>query len=308
MLSRFQRPALPGWVGCVPLGDSVRLACVERAEGQRPSVRWVAEDDWSQAGSTLRRLRGSRNLGRHQLVALLQRGQYQMVPLDAPEVPREEWKQALRWQFKDLVSFAVDQAAIDLLEIPAPPAGSARARVLAVAAAQDEIERLAEPARDARTPLKAIDIPETALRNISSLVEPAERAQALLYVGPYSLLVITAGGELVQARALDLTAAQVALPDDDASRQSCFDRAGLELQRTLDSFERQYSHLTMSRLLVVPTPGSAALCACLRELLYPPVEELDVGDALNLSAVPELADPEAFGPWLLAIGAALRDD
>lgn len=306
MLTRFQRTPLPGWVACVPQGGRARLACVEQPEGQRPVVRWVAEEDWSDAGPALRRLRGSRQLGRHRVVGLLQRGQYQVLTMDAPEVPREEWKQALRWQFKDLVSFPVDDAAIDLLEVPLPP--SARPRVLAVAAPQAEVDRLTEPARAARTPLRAVDIAETALRNISSLVEPADRAQALLYVGEHSVLVITTGGELVQARQLELTAAQLALPEGDDARQAAFDRASLELQRTLDSFERQYSHLTMSRLLVVPTPGSEALCACLRELLYAPVEELDVGDALNLGDVPELADPAAFGPWLLAVGAALRED
>lgn len=308
MFSRFQRPALPGWVSCVPSGASARAALVERAQGRRPSVRWVCEEDWSQPAAALRRLRSGRQLARHRVVALLARGQYQVVPTDAPEVPREEWRQALRWQAADLFGFPVESAAIDLIELPSAGHAHARARVLAVAAPQEQIDRLTEPAASARTPLAAVDIPETALRNISALVEPAERAQALLWIGGTgSALVITAGGELVQARALDLSAAQLAAHEDDPARQQALDRAGLELQRTLDSFERMYSQLTMSRLLVAPSAASAQLCAFLRELLYPPVEELDLADSLDLSAVPELADPAALAPWLLAIGAALRE-
>lgn len=239
-------------------------------------------------------------------MTLLQRGHYQLVPLDAPEVPRDEWKQALRWQFKDLVSFPLEDAAVDVLEVP--QRGPGRARVLAVAASQAEVQALAEPARAAGLPQKAVDVPETALRNISGLVEPAERAQAVLHLGTYGLLVITVAGELVQARGIELSAQQVALPEGDAVRQQAVERAGLELQRTLDSFERQHSQLHMARLLVVPTPGSAALCAFLRELLYAPVEELDLGEALDLGEVADLSERAAFGPWAMAIGAALRED
>ncbi|MFO1328144.1 MAG: pilus assembly protein PilM [Rubrivivax sp.] len=280
---------------------------MERAEGQRPALRWVAEADWSQGSAALRRLRTARQLDRRQVVALLQRGQYQVVPLEAPDVPRDEWKQAIRWQCKDLVPFAIDEAAIDLLELPQSPSASTRAKVLAVAAPQAMVDALVEPVQGARIPLKAVDIPEVALRNVSALVEPAERAQALLYVGSHSLLVITAGGELLQTRAFELSAAQLGAADDDPVRRQAFDRVGLELQRTMDSFERQHTHLALARLLVAPAAGSAALCSFLRELLYTPVEELDVGDALNLSAVPALADPLAFGPWLPAVGAALRE-
>ncbi len=301
----FKRSDLPGWVGCVPQGTRARFAYVERRPEHRPIVHWVAEEDWSNAASTLRQLRRQRQLTHHRLVGLLERGQYQVVPIEAPEVPREEWKQALRWQVKDLVGFAADDAAIDLFEVP--QTGAARARLLAVAAPQVEVDRLARPARDAGVSIRAVDIPESALRNIGSLVEPADRAQAILHIDAHGLLVISVGGELMQARAIELSAQQVAMAGDDPARARAFERAGLELQRTLDSFERQYSQLTMARLVVVPTPGSAALCAFLGELLYVPVEELDTGESLDLSGVPELADPAAFGPWSLAIGAALRE-
>jgi MSHA biogenesis protein MshI len=269
-------------------------------------VRWVASEDWTSAATALRRLRSTRALGRQRGVGLLQRGQYQVLSVDAPTVPREEWKQALRWQLKDLVAFPIEDASIDLLELPAAPAAHGHARLLAVAAAQAEMQPLTRAGEDAGTPWQAVDIPETALRNISALVEPAARAQALLHVADHGLLVITVGGELAAARTIDVSAAQLA-SDDAGQRQQAFDRAGLELQRTLDSFERQFSHLSLARLLVTPGAHTPALCAYLRELVYPPVEPLDIGDTLDLSAVPELADPLVCSTYLCAIGAALRE-
>ena len=170
------------------------------------------------------------NLGRHQLVALLQRGQYQMVPLDAPRCRARNGSRLC----------AGSSGPGQLCRRPgrhrpardsAPPAGSARPACWPWPPRRTRSN--AWPSRRATRapPLKSHRHPETALRSISSLVEPAERAQALLYVG-LQPAGHHRGWRAGEARALDLTAAQVALPDDDASRQACFDRAGLELQRT----------------------------------------------------------------------------
>ncbi|MFN0183981.1 MAG: type IV pilus biogenesis protein PilM [Aquabacterium sp.] len=306
MFSRRSRSSLPGWVGCAPEGAQARLACVEQRAGQRPAVRWVHTLAFADPTGALRSLRRSHALAQRRCVALLSRGQYQMLPLDAPDVPREDWKAALRWQLKDLVEFPVDAASIDLLELPAA-AIRGQAKVLAVAAPTAGLRPLAQAAEDAGMPWQAIDIPETALRNICALVETAGRAQALLQItAAGAQLVITLAGDLLLARAIDLPGAALAQDDDDA-RRSAFDRAGLELQRTLDSFERQFSAVTLSRLLLVPAAGVAGLADHLRELLYVPVELLDLADHLDLSEVPELADPALLGPHLSAIGAALRE-
>lgn len=298
---------LPGWIGCVPEGTLARLACVEQRVGQRPVVHWVQSPDFAQPAQALRQLKRQRRLGRHRRVALLPRGQYQVLPLEAPDLPREDWKAALRWQLKGLVDFPVEQAAIDLLELPAAASRGGAARVLAVAAAPQALQPLARPAEDAGVPWTAIDIPETALRNLSALVEPPGRAQALLHIAQAGAqLVITFGGELLLARGIEIASA--ALDQADAElRSAAFDRAGLELQRTLDSFERQFSAATLARLLVAPAAGAEAFCAHLRELLYVPVEPLDLAEQFDLAAVPELAEPSVFGQYLAAIGAALRE-
>jgi MSHA biogenesis protein MshI len=302
-----RRTPLPGWVACVPQGSRATLACVERGGDGPPRVSWVDSCAWADAGAALRQLRRSRALQRRRNVAVLERSSYRLVPLDAPELPREEWRAAVRWQLKDLVDFPVEAASIDVLEIPGDPARRRAAQMLAVAAAHEALRPLVRAASDAGMPWQALDIAETALRNIGALVEPAGRAQALLHVGEReSLLVITAAGELLLSRPLDATLARLTAADA-AAREEAFDHTGLELQRTLDGFDRLFSHLSLARLLVAPGAGLEAFCAHVQELSFVPVQPLDLAGALDLSAVPELADPALLSHHLGAIGAALRE-
>lgn len=306
MLSLSRRTLRPGWVACAPEGGGARLACVACDESGPPRVLWVQPCDWTDAGRSLRALRKTRLLHRHRSVALLERAQYRLVPLDAPELPREEWRQAARWQIKDLVDFSVEEAAIDVLEVPGDPARRRAAQMLAVAAAHGALRPLVNCADAAGTPWSALDIAETGLRNISALVEPSGRAQALLHVADAgTTLVITAGGELLMTRQLEASLGQLQAADE-AARLQAFDTAGLELQRTLDGFDRLFSHLSLARLLVAPGRGLEAFSDHVRELTFVPVQPLDLGGALDCSAVPELDDAAQLSRYLSAIGAALR--
>lgn len=292
-----------------PQGEIVRAVCVAAPAGERPRLRWACAAPWADAASTLRRLRRERGLKRHRQVALLQRHQYQLIAIDAPDLPRAEWRDALRWSLKDMVDFPVADAAIDLLEVPGSDAASRRPpNLIAVAAAHAQLAPLADAAHDAGTRWQAIDIPETALRNLAARVEEPGRALALLHVADeQATLVITLGGELLATRRIEVTLAQITDADVDI-RQPAWERASLELQRSLDSVERQHSQVGLSRLLVAPGAALAEFAAYVRDLVYVPVAAFDLAEAVDLADTPALADPAEQSAYLCAIGAALRSD
>ncbi len=300
---------LPGWIACAPAGADSAFALVQPggADG-KPAVRWTASEPWAQPVAALQRLRRRHALHRHHCVAVLQRHQYQCVTMDAPPgVPRADWAAAVRWQLKDTLDFPVDAAAIDVLAVPEGTSYRAQTQLIAVAAPETQVRPLVEQAVDAGTRWAAIDIAETALRNLSALVEPEGRAQALLHCQRgHATLVVTHGGELLSTRQMELNL----LLDDDADpdqRSAGHEQAGLELQRTLDGIERAFGQVTLARLLITPMPGVHALCDHLSPLLYVPVAPLDLRDALDWSAVPGLLDdPALLNQQLCAIGAALR--
>ena len=286
------------------------LALVQTGEAGCPAVRWTDLQAWSEPTAALQRLRSRRALHRHRCVALLQRGQYQCLAMDAPaDVPRAEWAQAVRWQIKDTVDFPVDSAALDVLAVPDGTSYRPQQQLIAVAAAATHVAPLVAQASDAGTPWRAVDVAETALRNLSALLEPEGRAQALLHCqSAHATLVVTYQGELLSTRQLDLN---LLLPDDAPAeqRERAFEQAGLELQRTLDGIERAFGQVTLSRLLITPMPGGQALCDHLGPLLYVPVQPMDLALALDLTDVPDLAaDPALLNRQLVAIGAALRTD
>ena len=286
------------------------VALVQPVADGLPAIRWTEHTAWDQPTRALQALRRQRALHRHRRVALLQRSQYQCVSMDAPaDVPRPDWAAAVRWQLKDTVDFAVDDAAIDVLAVPEGTSYRAQAQLIAVAAAATQLRPLVEQAIDAGTPWQAIDVTETALRNLSALVEPPGRAQALLHCeAQHATLVVTYGGELLSARQMDL-ALLLPADADGAARAQAYDHAGLELQRTLDGIERAFGQVTLARLLITPMPGAAALCEHLGPLLYVPVAALQLDTVLDFSDVPELlADASLLNRQLCAIGAALRED
>jgi MSHA biogenesis protein MshI len=153
--------------------------------------------------------------------------------------------------------------------------------------------------------LSVIDIPAMAQRNIAALAETAGRGLAMLsFNAEGGLLTVSFEGELYLARTIEITPAQ--LQDEDMERRhAIFDRLMLELQRSLDHFERQFQFISVSRMVLAPidAPG---LPEYLSSNMYLPVETLDLRTVLDLEAVPELADIGLQHRCFMALGAALR--
>lgn len=306
VFSWLHRSLHDGWVAVAPQGAQAQAVHVVWPAGERPSVLWACRLDWTDPQRALRDLRRQRQLHRHHTALVLSRAHYQLLPTDAPDVPRESWPDAVRWRIKDLVDFPVENARVDLLEIPAETNQRGRPSLLVAVAPRAGLVPLAEAAMRSRTPWEVMDLPEVALRNIAALKEDPGMGLALLLVGDSSaMLVITASGELLLARHIDVTQAQLA-SDDDSVRQQAFDRTGLELQRTLDSFERQFNRVNLARLLVSPVAGLEAFLDYVRELVYVPVAPCVLDGAIDFSRA-DLADgltPDTV--CRIALGAALR--
>lgn len=270
----------------------------------------VARCEYCETGpisaAALENLRHEAGVGGHHFTMLLAPGEYQILLVEAPNVPAEELKTAIRWKIKDSLNYHVDNATVDMLQVPAGQSGTGRAQSLyAVAAANDVIQKHMAAFEQAKVRLDVIDIPEMAQRNVAALFEEEERALALLaFDDNGGLLTITSGGELYLARRIDISAGQL----QDASeslREQSRDRVELELQRSLDYFDRQFNHLAVNRILV-SAPDGTGLVEFLAGALGGKVERLDLTQALDISAVPALADSEFAAYALPALGAALR--
>lgn len=297
----------PGWTALVPLGDTLRALHLQPGPTPRLSWSWQGRwgDDAELRAASLAELRKAHGAPA-QRVWVLERGQYQIVPTEAPaDLPQDEWRDALRWQLKGQLEFSAEDAALDLLNVPTDQSLRRQAQLLAVLAPKPRLRELVASVEGARVQLAAIDIPETALRNLGARLEPEKRAQALLSFGGGSgSLVVTQGGEMLMYRQIELTAELLA-HEDDGRREAALDRAALEVQRTLDSFERMHSHLSLARVLVAPGPGMAALVTHMGTMVNVKVEALNLEGVLDLRGAEALQGAEQ-ARWLVPLGAALR--
>lgn len=232
---------------------------------------------------------------------VLSPGEYQLLPLDAPAVPPQEMKMAVRWRIKDLIDFPVDDATIDVIRLDASQADSG-SKLLAVVAHNQVLKRYIDLAERARVTLSAIDIPELAQRNLAALLETPDRVLALLSFTPQGcLLTLTRNGELCFFRHLEFNPAGLASMDE-TRRNAVLDRLALELQRSLDHIDRQYSQWRVDRIMLAPPPAVAGMADYLREQLYLPLEVADLAGVLGGM----LPAPATLGACWFALGGALR--
>lgn len=308
MLSRLRKSRPEQWCAVAVHPRRVELAQVVRDGSARPQVRLFAsmpvQGSELDAMQTLRR---QQRLDQFRVTTMLEPGDYQLHVVEAPNVPDAELKTAVRWKVKDLLEYPADSATVDVLPMPADRGGRGR-NVFAVTARNDHISWCMKLFEDAKVPLEAIDIPELAQRNIAALFEEPGRGLALLtFADGGAMLTITSGGELYVSRSVDVSADHLERADGEA-RTALLERVVLELQRSLDHFDRQFGGVPVARLLIAPFAGAQAVRPFLAENLYVPVDILDLNDVLDLAQAPELASPEAQARGLQIIGAALRED
>jgi MSHA biogenesis protein MshI len=296
-----------GWTSVVFDTDRVTIADIVRQADGKPQVHSC--EGFAREGSELeilKRLKNAKRLARNRCTTLLAEGQYQFLQIDMPgnaaELPRDELRESLRWRVKEMVDFSVETAGIDLLDIPAT--GNRNPQLWVVVARHDVLQPRIRQFQDAKVGLAAIDIPELAQRNLAGLFEEANRGLAFLSFDRLGgRLTVTYRGELYMTRHIDVGAAELAGPDADTLHE----RVLLDIQRSLDNFDRNYSAINLTRLMVGPIPNGEAFVEYLRANLSLPVAGANLADVMDFTQTPELANPAAqAGAWL-ALGAALRD-
>jgi MSHA biogenesis protein MshI len=268
--------------------------------------------------ATLTRLRRELHLDRYRCVTLLKSGDYQVIPVEAPNVLPNEMKNAVRWRIKDMIDFPVDEATVDSVSIPGSDAAAGRAaQLLAVTARNQVIAAVVKPFNDADIPLEIIDVPEFAQRNIARYLEPDGSGVALLSLDDRGgLLTFTRGGELYQHRRIDVTLASLrgASPGESEGAElrmeleGPYERLAVELQRSFDHFDRQFPRVAVAKLVLTPIPGADKLRGYLGNRLDLPVELLYLSEVMDFPDIVELHEPARQVQCLQLIGGALREE
>ncbi|MCW8196623.1 MSHA biogenesis protein MshI [Proteobacteria bacterium 005FR1] len=229
---------------------------------------------------------------------VLANSSYTLLLVEAPNVPPEELRDAMRWRVKDLISFPAEQATIDIF--PLPEDGSRGKKMYYVVVSErSQIQDTVELARKSGLRLQSIDIAEMALRNIAELIPADRRGLALVRLrqGAGNLVLIREG-RVYLSRHFELNYNGGLL--DDLPE----DALVLELQRSLDYFERQMSQEPPARILFCGDNISAdKITQNMRNSLP---GELGCLELSGLIAGAEQCEPHLLQLCMGAIGGALR--
>lgn len=272
---------------------------------RRPAVRLLPPAPVSDRADTLRSWRES--IGAPvRGSAVLRSSEYRVLPIEPPDLPDAEQREAARWQIADALDFPVEQASIDLLRVPASGGSYARQR-FAVAAPHEHVQRWMQQCRDADLPLHAVDIPEMSMRNLSVLAA-GDSAHAFVHVGLRSTrLALLWRRELCSFRQLDVSAQHLAERDDEG-RQALIERLALDVQRTVDAFVRQFSGVQLEALWLSSLHELEAVADALALLLAQRVRPFVLDEHVRVEGPVPALDLARSLDHLLVIGAALRAD
>lgn len=287
-----------GGAGLVGIGvhaDGLSLVHAVTSPDRQVSIR-AAEYrplDGATPARALARLVDDYDLRHLRCTTCLRNGEYRLIQTEAPDVKPDELKAALRWRIKDLIDFHVNDATLDVFDVPGGHAGRPRP-VYAVVARNDVIKARADLMQDAGVALDIIDIPDMAHRNVARLLPEDAQGVALISFGEDAgLITITRDGALYLSRALAIGAGGLGQP---SSRDTLL----LELQRSLDFFESSFRQAPIMDVVVAgahPDDLLAYLQANLnqrvRALTYAEIARLD-----DHVVVP--------GACFMTLGAALR--
>ncbi|MEO6280841.1 hypothetical protein [Roseateles sp.] len=271
-------------------------------------------------------------------IALLDPADYQILKVDTPNVPQEELKAAARWQIKEMVDVDIAELTLDVMHVGGDVARANTAsshQLFVIAARNSAIKALTSGAAAFSEHIGVVDIWETALRNLLAAQARADdlaarACAAVLIDEQHCLLVVCAGDELfytrrlegdlallARARGVQVEAASADLPlGFEYQPGGTFDSGNtqesplvVELQRSIDVWERSWPDLPLARLYVLTAEHGAEVASLIQRELGQRTVALDPMAAFAPDAPPPEGDAaQALAACLPLLGAALRTE
>lgn len=253
----------PGIVAISFVSNGLAVAITRYSENERPRLlhcEFVPASD-TQLLPLLQGLVKNHNLEEYDCHILLAPEHYRSISIEAPAVNAEELKQAVGWRIADLLDYPVDQATVDYYYLPKSNRPNAPQMLEVLACTNQMVLTLTERCRQAGLNVKVIDIQETALRNLATLLPENLQGIAVLHLNKDGgRLIIQKGGALYLSRKIASGYQQLVeatIPSGLAMESGEQDSLALEIQRSFDYVENFFDVPPITSLAVVLTPSDS---------------------------------------------------
>lgn len=240
-------------------------------------------------------------------VLCLDRSEYRTLVVPEPPVQPAEMEQSLRWALAPMIERPVDEVAMASMTIPTAEAIPNRPQqCYVIVSPRETIARHSTAFAQSKLALEAIDIPDTAQRNIAALLAKPDEGIGLLRVASQGVLfTVTYRGELYLDRYFEDSLLDEAMPDTEGENRA-FERIALQVQRSLDFISRSFPFISVDRVLIAPLQRPMAIGEIVAQNVSVPVQGIDLAEIFDFSRTPELADEATQSRYFLVLGAALR--
>lgn len=299
------------WVGLTTEAGEITLALVGRqtAKGRELLAADVEGGEFTE--TTLAPLIERNQAAGASCVLTLEPGAYSLFQVERPQVGPDELRAAVRWKIKDLVDYSLDDAVLDVFDVPPRSQGQDSGSVYVAVASAEQLRPRVEAINEAGLALQRIDIAELSLRNIAASIAGPEEAVALIHLGRHRGMVAIARGQtLYLARALgygfDTLGGGAAVAEDGmdfADADPGFEAIALELQRTADYYDSYFGQAPVRKIRIVPgLPSLEPLASHLGSNL---ALDADLVPFESLGMLAPDFDAAAMAPGVLALGGVL---
>lgn len=295
-------------VAVCPTHDAISCARVRRHREQPPTLELCKVQKLENIGiqgAEIARLTRADRLDDQVCITTLNVGTYALLLVEAPDVPATELRAAIRWRVKDLIDFHIDDAVIDVFDVPNQRVTGSNKMMYAVVAKSSTVRQQVDLLTGAGLKLDVIDIPELALRNIAALLPEDVAGVAMLYLDDRNgLITITRQQTLYLSRRID-TGYEI-LGSDLETAAARLDRIVVEIQRSLDYYESHFSQPPVTNVVIAPLPVRiTGFEEYLAKQLGITVRPVDLNSLIDVEGS---LDPQTQSRCMLAIGAALREE
>jgi len=309
--------------------QGIAYACIQRNAGQPPtlsSLHFSELDNKAKTAAALKQLVKDFQLEDKEITTSLLIADSKLVMLEKPEVADEELRQAVRWKVKDSLPFDINDAIVDVFEIPGQKERGRTPLVYITAAEKEFLKQKIKTFEEQDLDISSIDIAELVMRNIAALLPEDQQGVALLKLEPnQGLITLTQDSSLYLARNIDVgysslgantnTSILGEMPAEgdglafeqemSPEQQRSLDAIVLEVQRSLDYYESHFAKLAINSLVIAPLPHEVpGLVNYLAGSLGLQVRMLDLNAVLDM---PQPVSEEQQAKSFFAIAAALRE-
>ena len=238
------------------------------------------------------------NLYGRQCQIILSPNSYQLLLMDALDVPESEMAKALRWQLKGLIDYPLNDIAVDAFIVPPHGAGSRRKKVFAAVTLQSALLNKIELLESSMLNVSSVSIAELALSQILLRITTAADSPVIVisYDEEICQLHVYNQGSLFLFRGLSISKS-IIHPNSPASQDML-----LEIQRSIDYCLMELKLPEPKTIFFTPSFYEAIdLFTFLQAELEKNVQLLDVNSLFNSEPIAS----EVMAHSFYAIGGAL---